>query len=65
MTFSSINWALVTPLIVIQFVLIVVSLIDLSKAEKTHGPKWMWTLIVVFISMLGPILYFILGKKQT
>jgi Phospholipase_D-nuclease N-terminal len=65
MQFSNINWALIAPLIAIEFILIIVALIDLSKAEKTNGPKWMWVLIIVFMNIFGPILYFIFGKKHT
>ena len=65
MQLSTINWALIVPIIAIEAILIIVALIDLSKAEQTNGPKWMWVLIIVFISIFGPILYFITGKKHT
>jgi hypothetical protein len=65
MSLFNLNWALIAPLLVIQLILIIVALIDLSKAEETNGPKWMWVLIILFVNILGPILYFILGKKQT
>jgi hypothetical protein len=65
MPLSNLNWALIAPLLVVQLILIIIALIDLSKAERTNGPKWMWVLIILFINILGPILYFILGKKQT
>lgn len=61
---SEINWALVAPLIGIQVILIIIALLDLSKAERTNGPKWMWVLISLFISVIGPILYFTIGKKH-
>jgi hypothetical protein len=64
MELSELNWALVAPLIGIQVILIVIALIDLSKAESTNGPKWMWVLISLFISILGPILYFTIGKRH-
>ena len=60
-----INWALVAPLLVIQAILMTIALFDLVKTEKTNGPKWMWVLIVIFINTVGPILYFILGKKHS
>ncbi|KGR79825.1 PLD nuclease N-terminal domain-containing protein [Ureibacillus manganicus] len=60
-----INWALVAPLLVIQAILMIIALFDLTKTEKTNGPKWMWVLIVIFINTLGPILYFIIGKKHS
>jgi hypothetical protein len=64
MELSEVNWALVSPLIGIQVILIIIALLDLSKTEKTNGPKWMWVLIALFISIIGPILYFTLGKRH-
>lgn len=61
---NEINWAILAPLIVIQFILVVVALIDWFKTEQTNGPKWMWLLVILFISMLGPVLYFIFGRRQ-
>ncbi|WP_284037885.1 PLD nuclease N-terminal domain-containing protein [Neobacillus sp. 114] len=61
---SQINWALVAPIIAIQVILMIIALVDLFKTEKTNGPKWMWVLIILFINILGPILYFVIGKKH-
>lgn len=61
---ENINWALIAPLFVIQFILIVVALFDLRKVHATNGPKWMWVLIILFVSTLGPIIYFIAGRKN-
>lgn len=65
MTAIDINWALIAPLLVIQLILTIVALISLVKTEETNGPKWMWVLIILFIGTIGPILFFIMGKKQT
>lgn len=59
---SEINWTLIAPLILIQFILMVVALIDWVKRETTNGPKWLWLLIIIFINTIGPILYFIIGR---
>ncbi|MBO8157797.1 MAG: PLDc_N domain-containing protein [Bacillaceae bacterium] len=59
-----INWALLAPLIVIQVILMIVAIIDLVRIEKTNGPKWLWAIIIIFVNVLGPILYFILGRRQ-
>jgi Phospholipase_D-nuclease N-terminal len=64
MGLAEVNWALVSPLIGIQVILIIIALIDLSKAESTNGPKWMWVLISLFVSIIGPILYFTIGKRH-
>ncbi|HLQ71388.1 MAG TPA: PLD nuclease N-terminal domain-containing protein [Bacillota bacterium] len=61
---QSINWAIVAPLIGIQVILAVVALVDLIKAEDVNGPKWMWSLIIVFINIIGPIVYFVVGRRE-
>ncbi|WP_042461823.1 PLD nuclease N-terminal domain-containing protein [Neobacillus dielmonensis] len=66
MGFSSINWALVAPLIGIELILMIIAVVDLSKTTtQTNGPKWMWVLISLFFSIIGPILYFTIGRKHT
>lgn len=59
-----INWSLIAPIIVIQLILMIVAIIDLVRIEETNGPKWLWAIIIVFVNVLGPILYFILGRRQ-
>ncbi|WP_163971024.1 PLD nuclease N-terminal domain-containing protein [Oceanobacillus halotolerans] len=61
---ANINWAIIAPILVIQAILMVVALIDLIRTKETNGPKWLWVLIILFVSTLGPILYFILGRRQ-
>ncbi len=56
---------LLIPIIVIQLVLMIVALVDILKREKTRGPKWLWVLIVVLGEMLGPILYFVIGREKS
>ena len=55
---------LLIPLVVIQVGLMIAALIDLVKREKTKGPKWVWILIVVFVNMIGPIIYFVIGREE-
>lgn len=52
------------PLIVIQLALMVAALIDLIRRTGTRGPKWLWLLVILFVNILGPILYFVLGRKD-
>lgn len=52
------------PLLVLQFILLVVSLIDLFRRSETNGPKWVWLLVIVFINILGPIIYFLWGRTR-
>ena len=61
---STINWALIAPIIVIQFVLMIVALIDLSKVYATNGSKKLWVLIILIGGIIGPIAYFIFGRRN-
>lgn len=56
---------LIAPLILIQLILMIIALIDIRRVQATNGPKWMWVLVVIFINMIGPIVYFIVGRKAT
>lgn len=56
---------LLIPLFVIQLALMIVALVDIVKREKTRGPKWLWVIIVVFGEMIGPILYFVVGREES
>jgi Phospholipase_D-nuclease N-terminal len=55
---------LLIPVLIIQIVLLVFALVDLSKQKATRGPKWVWAVVIIFINILGPILYFVLGRKE-
>ena len=52
------------PILLLQLVLIVVALIDLARRERTRGPKWLWALIIVFVNLIGPIIYFVVGREE-
>lgn len=58
------NLPILAPIIIIQLILIIVAIIDLIRIETTNGPKWLWVLIIFFINILGPILYFVIGRKR-
>ena len=52
------------PIILLQLGLMIFALVDLVRREKTKGPKWLWALIIVFVNLIGPILYFIIGREE-
>ncbi|MFL5643403.1 MAG: PLD nuclease N-terminal domain-containing protein [Chloroflexota bacterium] len=57
---------LLTPIIVIEIALIIYALRDLLRPERTvrGESKLMWGLVIVFISLLGPILYLTVGRQE-
>lgn len=59
-----VNWALLAPLLVLQAILMLFALVSCLKQEETNGPKWMWILIIVLGSLLGPVVYFLIGRKN-
>lgn len=61
---SDIPWGIIAPVIVLQFVLMVVALIACVRAEQTNGPKWLWVIIIVCISIFGPVAFFVAGRRN-
>ncbi|WP_237563787.1 PLDc N-terminal domain-containing protein [Halalkalibacter okhensis] len=62
---SEINWGLLAPFLVLQAILTFAALISCVRQEETNGPKWMWILIILLVNLLGAILYFVLGRKNS
>lgn len=56
--------AIIAPLLIIQAILIITALTSLIRTEVTNGPKWMWALIILFVNTIGPIAYFIFGRRN-
>ena len=52
------------PIILIQLGLMVAALVDLARRERTRGPKWIWVLVIVFVNLIGPIVYFLAGREE-
>ncbi len=59
----NIPWEIIAPLIILQLILMVVALVSCIREEETNGPKWAWLLVIIFVNIFGPILYFVLGRK--
>ena len=57
--------AILLPLIVLQLVLLVAALYDLTRPDRRvrGDSKVVWALVIIFVSMIGPILYFLVGRE--
>jgi drug/metabolite transporter (DMT)-like permease len=55
---------LLIPVILIELALLITALVDLIRREKTRGPKWAWVLVIVLLNFIGPIIYFVAGRKE-
>ncbi len=52
------------PVLLLQLGLMVYCLLDLSRREKTKGPRWLWAVIIVFGELIGPVLYLLMGRIE-
>jgi len=52
------------PIVLLQLGLMVFALVDLIRRERTKGPKWIWALVVVFVNLIGPVIYLVVGREE-
>ena len=59
--------ALLIPIIVIQLGLMIAALVDLERDERRvrGGSKLVWAVVIVFVNIFGPILYFLAGREES
>ena len=57
---------LLVPVILIQLGLMIAALIDLERTERRvrGGSKVVWALVIVFVNIIGPIIYFAAGREN-
>jgi hypothetical protein len=57
---------LIIPLLVLQLVLVGIGLFDLTRLERRvrGGNKLVWGLVIVFGQLLGPLVYFFVGRED-
>ena len=55
----------IIPLAVLQLGLMIAALVSIFK-HKTYktGNRAVWVIVTLLVSMIGPILYFVLGKEE-
>ncbi|MEK5208524.1 PLD nuclease N-terminal domain-containing protein [Psychrobacillus sp. FSL H8-0510] len=56
---------IVLPVILVGFILAMVALIDLYRNKNRRNNVLIWTLIIIFGNTLGPVLYFVIGRKDS
>ncbi len=58
--------ALLIPLLMLQLALVAVGLYDLTRPERKvrGGSKLIWGLVIVFGELLGPLVYFRVGRED-
>ncbi|MCC2380270.1 PLD nuclease N-terminal domain-containing protein [Bacillus wiedmannii] len=56
---------IILPVIAVGALLVFIAFIDLYRHRKTRKNVLVWTLIIIFVNVLGPILYFVIGRKDS
>lgn len=56
---------LLIPILLIQLGLMIAALVDLIKRTETRGPKWLWLIVILFVNLIGPIIYFLIGREES
>ncbi len=57
---------LLVPLLLIQLGLMVLAIVDLLRDDRRvrGGSKGVWAVVIVFVNLFGPILYFLVGRDD-
>lgn len=53
------------PLLVLQLGLAIMALLDIRKRRKfNHLSRGAWIVIIIVLNIIGPILYFVMGRSD-
>ncbi|MBP1047746.1 PLDc N-terminal domain-containing protein [Enterococcus sp. BWM-S5] len=53
------------PYFLVSFSLSIIALINVLKNRRFRfGNVWLWVLIVLLLQIIGPIIYFLVGKED-
>jgi hypothetical protein len=58
---------LLVPVVLIQLLLLIWGLYDLTRpGRRVRGDsKVLWGLVIVFVNIVGPVVYFLFGREET
>ena len=58
--------ALVIPLVLVELAMLILAIADLLRDDRRvrGGNKGAWAVIIVFVNIVGPILYFLVGREE-
>ena len=52
------------PLMIVEYGLMIYALVQLFRNEAAYLPKWGWALIIIFINIIGPVVFLLVGRKK-
>jgi hypothetical protein len=57
-------WPLWVPLVLVQIGLIVYALLDWTRRGSLRGSRWLWLVVILFLNIVGPVLYLLVGREE-
>lgn len=55
---------LLSPILIVNFALMVFCLFRLSKDKVRYLPKWGWAPVIMFVTFFGSLFFLILGRER-
>ena len=57
---------LLIPIVALQLILLLLAIRDLLQSDRRvrGGNKGLWALVIVFVNIIGPIVYFMAGRED-
>jgi hypothetical protein len=57
---------LIGTTVILELILLVIAVVDLVKPERRvrGGSKPLWAIVIVFVGVFGPIVYFLAGRED-
>ena len=55
---------LLIPVVLVELGLLIFALVDLLRRERTKGPKWLWAVLIIFVQIIGPVIYLLVGREE-
>lgn len=59
------NWELLIPLIILDLILKIIALVDFLRYRKIREIPFVWLFVILLINIFGPVIYFIIGRRDT
>lgn len=52
------------PCVIVIVILDVIFLVELFNSSRTSGDKLLWALLIIFLPLLGCLLYYFMGREK-
>jgi hypothetical protein len=58
------QWIIILIAVFLWIIPTIIALIDILRSKFNGNDKIVWVLVVLFLNLIGAILYFTIGRKQ-